>query len=112
MKKAEVNSEIETWNNKYPRFGIELPIGWFGRPYDNIHKLTFLIERNHKLIFEIDNQLYLIFTKPISIEIEESKLLIKNWKQFVFDRQGYGNMTPTCDVFKSGTVKLIGYPNQ
>ena len=111
MNRKDVNTEIENWNRMFPRFGIELPNGWFGRPYDNIHSLTYCIERDHKIIIEVDKQLYLIFTKPITISSNESTLILSEWKQFVFDRQGYGEMTAHCDVFQSGIVKLIGYPN-
>ncbi|MDF1698654.1 MAG: hypothetical protein P1U56_22570 [Saprospiraceae bacterium] len=110
MKKKYINKVLEDWNKEFPRFGIELPNGWFGRPYDNIHLLTYIIERDNKIILEVDKQLYLIFTKPIAIEINESTLIISDWEQFTFDRQVYGDMTANCDVYKSGIVKLIGYP--
>lgn len=112
MKKIETNIKIVNWIKAYPRFGLELPNGWFGRPYDNIHKITWHSERDSKLIIEVDNQLYLIFTKPLNYQSKESILILKDWTQFVFDRQGYGDMRAKCDVFKSGIVKLIGYPNE
>ena len=110
MKKKYIITEIEEWNRKFPRFGIELPNGWFGRPYDNIHFLTYIIERDNKIIIEVDEQLYLLFTKPVTVNLNESTLILSDWQQFTFDRQGYGDMTANCDVYKSGTVKLIRYP--
>ena len=110
MNRKNRNTVIENWNSKFPRFGIELPNGWFGRPYDNIHFLTYYLERDNKIIIEVDKQLYLIFTKPITIDINESTLILSKWQQFTFDRQGYGDMISNCDVYKSGVVKLIGYP--
>lgn len=59
---------------------------------------------------EVDKQLYLIFTKPVSVSLNESTLVLSEWQQFTFDRQGYGDMKANCDVYKSGAVQLIGYP--
>ena len=90
-------------------FGLILPSGWFGRPYDNFHQLTWIEERKSKLIVEIDNQLYLIFTKPIQLEVINNNLVITGFEQLVFDYQGYGNMKPHCELFNYGEVEFICY---
>ena len=102
---------IGDWFKKNDCFGLILPNGWFGRPGDNCHQLTWTVEKENKLIIELDNQLYLIFTKPISYSIEGNKFIFSNFRQCVFDWQGYGDMTSHCSVYNSGEVKFASYTN-
>ena len=104
-----MKKEIESYIEEINSFGLVLPNGWFGRPFDNCHEMTWLEEKDNKLIIELDKQLYLIFTKPVSCTKQENDLIISNFKQLVFDYQGYGDMKPYCKIFKNGEVKLVGY---
>ncbi|WP_287797554.1 hypothetical protein [Idiomarina sp.] len=102
-------SEFELWNKKNNVFGLQLPDGWFGRPGDNQHRTTYTLERDNKLILELDNQLYLIFTKPLKFETSNNDLVISGFKQLVFDYQGYGDLNVHSKVFKTGAVTLVSY---
>ncbi|MBW8183204.1 hypothetical protein [Shewanella nanhaiensis] len=101
--------EIEHWNKSNEAFGLQLPDGWFGRPGDNQHRLTYSLERENKLILELDNQLYLIFTKPLMIEKSGNDLVISNFKQLIFDYQGFGDMRSHNKPYGSGVVTLVSY---
>lgn len=98
---------IEEWTETNQSFGIELPDGWFGRPYDNQHKITWAEERPNKIIIELDQQLFLIFTKPVTISKSGKNLIFSDFKQLTFDRQGYDDMTAHSKSYKTGAVTLV-----
>jgi len=101
---------INDWCRRNVSFGLQLPNGWFGRPYDNMHHLTGIFDRPNKLIIEIDPQLYLVFTKPTTISVDsDENLVCSNFSQLVFDRQGYGDMKPFAEIFRSGSVTLMTF---
>ncbi|PNH91802.1 hypothetical protein [Vibrio diazotrophicus] len=76
--------EIESWIKSNAVFGLKLPDGWFGRPYDNQHKLTWVADRDNKLILELDNQMYLTFTKPIQLKASDSEFIVDDFQQIIF----------------------------
>jgi hypothetical protein len=99
--------QIESWLIGNAVFGLKFPDGWFGKPYDNQHRLTWLADRDNKLILELDNQLYLTFTKPIDISKSDSSLIISGFNQAVCDWQGYGELNPNCKLYNSGSITLV-----
>ena len=106
MSTQKILEAVQSWFNQDKHIGLKLPSGWFGRPYDNHHQLTFSTSRPHKLILELDQQLYLIFTEPEGAYIEDDELVITGFKQLVFDRQGYGDMQCHAEVFSAGEVRF------
>lgn len=102
-------NEFECWNKKNKVFGVQLPDGWFGRPGDNQHRATCTLVRENKFILELDNQLYLIFTKPLQTMKSGNDLVLSGFKQLIFDYQGYGDMNAHCKVYKTGAVTLVSY---
>jgi len=84
---------------------MELPDGWFGgRPYENQHEPTFIAMRPHKLILELDGQVYLIFTEAKTVERRGGRLIVEDFDQVVLDRQGYGDMRAHVSVYDRGCV--------
>jgi len=59
-----IGAALESWFAAALTASVELPDGWFGRPYDNMHRLTWLDERDGKLFVELDGQLHLILADP------------------------------------------------
>lgn len=98
---------IDNWFAIKKGAGLILPDGWFGRPHDNVHSLTYIEIRPHKLLLELDNQLLLIFTDVGSVYLEENELCFKDFSQLVFDWQEYGSMLSHATVYKNGIVKFI-----
>jgi hypothetical protein len=85
--------------------GLELPNGWFGRPYGNLHQLTWAQARGDKLLLELDGQLHLLVTKPSIVETDRACLRIGYFEQAVFDWQEYGGVrTPHADIFDGGWI--------
>ncbi len=69
MDHQMMKTKIEDWFKIYGGGGLVTPEGWFGRPYDNIHQLTYLEFRLSKLIIELDVSL------PTAIPKTEEPLL-------------------------------------
>jgi hypothetical protein len=106
---VESKEKINNWYRENIAFGLIINDKWFGKPMDNAHQLTWVEERKNKIIIEIDEQLYLLITKPFNIILDGNDLKIKDFKQLTFDRQGYGDMTPHVDIYSSGNLTLVGY---
>jgi hypothetical protein len=87
---------------------MALPDGWFGRPYDNLHGLTWTTTRSTRLLLELDGQLLLIFTGTPMVTASADGLTISGFHQLAFIWQGYGDMTPHASVNDNGEVRL--YP--
>lgn len=105
-----LSSSLEQWLSANSQFGLKLQTGWFGRPYDNHHTVTDIIERPNKFIIEIDEQLYLIFTKPLKIELSEANLVFRKYQQLTFDYQGYGDMDAHCNLYgQPGETTFVSY---
>jgi hypothetical protein len=98
---------MEKWFEQNEVFGLKLPDGWFGRPYDNHHRITLLEDRKHKLLIEVDEQLFFLITKPIKCSHVDGDLVISDFKQVTFDRQGYGDMKPHCKVYDTGALTFV-----
>ena len=61
---ASALRQVTAWFDTVGTAGLQLPNGWFGRPYDNRHELTWSQARPHKLLLELDAQLLLVLTDP------------------------------------------------
>jgi len=102
---------IDKWKNENSTFGLILPTGWFGRPYDNHHSITWFEDRKYKLLIEIDEQLLIIITKSNQFEIvvNNNDLIIRNFYRLTFDRLGYGDLIAQTDFYDKGELKLVSY---
>jgi hypothetical protein len=98
---------ISDWFEKEKGGSLKLPDGWFGRPMGNIHELTFIVKRPRKLIIELDEQVYLIFTELESVRIDGPKIIFSEFRQLVFDWQEYAHLTPHMSLYNSGEVQLV-----
>jgi len=110
MRSEQVLQMVRDWFAQGRRIGLELPSGWFGRPYDNQHELTFSVARPHKLILELDSRLCLVFTDVARACVEADALVLSGFKQLVFDWQEFGN-DERCHltVYKLGTARFVAH---
>ncbi len=107
---SSLSSKLEHWLSANNQFGLKLQTGWFGRPYDNHHSVTNIHERPNKFIIEIDEQLFLIFTKPLEIELSGDDLVFTKYQQLTFDYQGYGDMDSHCNLYgQPGETTFVSY---
>ncbi len=110
MQGEKILRMVREWFAEVKLVGLELPSGYFGRPYDNQHELTFSIARPHKLILELDSRVYLIFTDVSQAHVEPDALVLAGFRQLVFDRQDYGD-DKQChvDVFVQGAIRFVAH---
>jgi hypothetical protein len=90
MSASSLDSSVEGWFASATTASMELPDGWFGRPYDNMHRLTWATGRPDKLLLELDGQLYLILSS-CAITQSSPGLLELQCDQAVFDWRTYGS---------------------
>lgn len=89
-----------------------LPDGWFGRPYDNIHRLSFLAIRPLWLVLELDERLLLTIREPAAVQRRDSELVISGFTSCVFDRKEYGGERGFVATYASGDVRLVTPPGR
>lgn len=81
---------ISAWFDEAGTASMELPGGWFGRPYDNLHRLTWSTVRDNKIFLELDTQLHLFLADVEIVEVAERELVLQ-CRQLVFDWREYGS---------------------
>jgi len=108
MPTEAVLADVVTWFGRVKLASLELPRGWFGRPYDNLHQLTWSSATQHKVLLELDRQLLLIITDPGSIKECDRELRIEGCAQVTLDWQEFGNLAAHVDDHGAGSVRLVG----
>jgi hypothetical protein len=78
-----------------------------GRPGDNLYRLTFLTDRPHKLLIELDEQILLVLTEPKVTTVPGVQVRL-DFKQMTLDWQGYGDLTPHASIWSAGHLMLAG----
>ena len=101
-------ASLRQWFSRVKLASLELPHGWFGRPYDNLHQLTWSAATTHKVLLELDHQILLILTDPGPAEITSDLARIKDCLHVTLDWQEYANMKPRLDDHGNGNVTLHG----
>ena len=77
-----------------------------GRPGDNLYRLTFVTQRPHKLLIELDEQVLLILTEP---KVAAPGMQVRlDFEQMTLDWQGYGDLTPHASIWSKGHLILSG----
>jgi hypothetical protein len=105
-----LSTKLKQWLSTNGHFGLMLQTGWFGRPHDNFHSVTNILERPNKFIVEIDEQLYLIFTKPLEIEQSGDDLVFGKYRQLTFDYQSFDDMNVHCSLYgQPGETTFVSY---
>lgn len=102
--------QVRDWFSRTWGGGLVLPNGWFGRPHDNIHRLTDVAEDEDSFRIELDNQLSLTFHGNVSVQDNGDELVIGGYTRIAFDWKEYGSNTPHADSYDHGEVKLVAPP--
>lgn len=100
---------IIEWYARVRLASLELPLGWFGRPFDNLHELTWSAARPHKILLEFDRQILLIVTDPEQVDAMDAELLLGGCTQVTLDWQEYGNLKSHVDNHGPGSVRLVAH---
>ena len=107
MSTDAVLAAVVAWFSQAKLASIELPNGWFGRPYDNLHQLTWSSATQHKVLLEFDHQLLLVITDPGFTQEGDRELRIGRCVQVTLDWQEFGNLRAHVDDHGAGSVRLV-----
>lgn len=67
---------IRSWFLRNDGGSLELPDGWFGRPYDNVHRLTNVSLHADALHLALDDRLFITAQGSITVEADDASLTI------------------------------------
>lgn len=98
-----LSAEVSPWFERHAVVGIELPSGWFGRPHDGQHRLTYSSLTAERLILAFDAHHVLIFVRPRQCDAEEHRLVIGE-AEFIIWSWDESLAASQLQTFKSGDV--------
>lgn len=98
---------ISRWFRKAKTATLMLPDGWFGKPYDNAHKLSHISVDNGELVLELDEHLRLRFRNVGDVRAGSSELSIDSFETLAFNWREYGTEATHNRTYTSGQVRLI-----
>jgi hypothetical protein len=96
----------ETWGGS-----LLLPDGWYGRPYDNQHALTSVIEDGRTTTIILDQKLTLRFEGLKSVAARDQELIFGPFEKLLFDWSTYGqDVKHGTKEYLTGEVKIVSSP--
>lgn len=99
---------IKKWFEEFLGGSLVLPDGWHGRPYDNQHMLTSIIESDSKLEIVLDDVIKLQFENLKKVEVKEGELVFSCYEKMRFSWEPYAD--GSCGGFtryNTGEVKIV-----
>jgi hypothetical protein len=97
-------------------FGLILPNGWLGRPYDNQHLIEEFRISNSEISFRFDKLRKIKIHKPGTVLVskddsDRTNLLVSEFEKVEFTWIPYGaeGKQPEVRVFDRGELVLVGY---
>lgn len=102
---------INQWFEDELGGSLVLPDGWYGRPYDNQHVATSVIESSDSLTLVLDQKITLHFEGLKLVEVRNRELVIGPFDRLHFEWIAYGNSGEhgTRD-YGNGQVKIVPAP--
>lgn len=101
------STNIQKWFDTEWGGSMVLPDGWFGRPYDNQHSLTSVVENGDELTLVLDEILHLHFVGLQSVRIEGHELILGPFESLRFEWTPYGGGKLTTQDYQQGEVKIV-----
>ncbi len=98
---------VVAWFEAHSVAGLVLPSGWFGRPHDNAHELTWSSARADRLLLELDGQQLLILTRPVEVVSRTDELVVSCGADIVFVWREYGGGGGHVEHFNNGEVHFV-----
>jgi hypothetical protein len=86
-------NDIQRWFDQGLGGALILPDGWYGRPQDNQHARTSVVERDGMLTMVLDGKLMLRFEGLKSVSIQKRELVIGPYDLFLLDWEMFGAST-------------------
>ena len=104
----EASEIVNAWFDRVEVAGLILPDGWLGRPFDSLHRLTWNVVRERKIILELDSLLHLVISTPVSVEAGEKEMSVSDLGRVVFDRADFGSgRGGEAKIYHEGEIKFL-----
>lgn len=98
---------VVNWFSAVGGAGLKLPSGWFGRPYDNLHRLTGARVLGDVLVLELDDRQKLSISAPQSVQVEPKSLKLVDAGRIEWRWYEYGSNDPHLEVLGAGDVEFL-----
>jgi hypothetical protein len=100
---------IERWFEEELGGSLLLPDGWYGRPYDNQHALTSVVESGNAITLVLDQKLTLRFEGLKFVEPRKGELVFGPFAKLRFDWESFGSSGQRgTKEYQSGEVRIVG----
>ena len=100
-----VAAEVTRWFGEVRGASLELPSGWFGRPFDNLHKLSEIrVESGDDVVLVLDGVQELTVHAPQSVASASTNLVIGPIAGGTWKWAEYGSGKHHVEVIGPGTV--------
>jgi hypothetical protein len=105
---VDVVSEIKKFLQQTRHVGLILPTGWFGRPHDNLYRVTGIENKDDQLAISLSHPSILIFTGPVDVSHIHKFLVFTNFNDLThkWESGGSGGVTQEKH-FTSGSLSLV-----
>ncbi len=99
---------VSAWFAQAGGASLKLPTGWFGRPYDNHHRLTGASLLAGRLLLELDGSMLLTLAHPSNATVDDGCLTITGFSHGTLDWDDYGGTASHVETFEAGVVEFHG----
>jgi hypothetical protein len=107
MSAQSILEVVEQWFREVGSASLKLPSGWFGRPYDNLHRLTAAHALADRLILVLDNQMVLTLAHPTNVAVDGGRLSVSGFTHASWDWDEYGFPRPHLETFQGGEIEFL-----
>ncbi len=109
MTDGQLSGTVIDWFGRTSGGSLRLPSGWFGRPYDNLHRLTSAQMVGDRLVIVLDDRMALIVTGPVTARVEPASLRLVGFSQAVWEWTEYGSGLPHTETFDAGEIEFVAH---
>ena len=108
MRAQEVLDVVLDWYAVAEVASLQLPSGWFGRPFDSRHRLTASFVAADRLVLVLDDRVLLCLAHPTTVQAVPESLRISGFPYGTLDHDDYGSGGGShVQAFREGEVVLV-----
>jgi len=102
---------ISDWFDREFGGSLQLPGGWYGRPFDNQHSLTEVSEARDEITLVLDEVITLRFQGLTAADVQGRDLVLGPFHRLSFTARPYGAAgNPFSAEYDGGEVRIASAP--
>lgn len=106
MTLEQMVSALVSWFGGVGGASLKLPNGWFGRPFDNLHRLTAAQVDGNEMVLVLDDMQRMSISTPASIRVEPKSASLIGASRVEWRWVEYGTSAAHVEVFEGGDVEF------